>query len=258
MKSQFLFALVGLIGAIAHPARPAADRDAAREHESARDHGSCKGATPDGYDGFLVFMANGSVPLTDGFFLDGMIFQEQIMGRTPAEIEQNRADALAYFETRFDIADADARPDVSFFGFYADPRINYRAYIISDRRVPPDGYEVHDGGWIAVVTDPDGLTLGGEFAGVHVPAGTFFSFGDYSIEVPRSGRGRDPHPIVIHYKCNDPLVPTFDGGEIFTCDLLSDEFGTGRAQGMTSPVIEDGDLRPNGRTVLTFSDEGGL
>ncbi|MGK3985526.1 hypothetical protein WME99_20945 [Sorangium sp. So ce136] len=258
MRSHSLFALVGLIGALVHPSRPAVNADAARAHEDARGHGSCKDTTPAGYDGFLVFMANGSIPLSDGFFLDGAIFQEEVMGRTPAEIEQNRADALAYFESRFGIADADARTDVSFFGFYADPRINYRAYVISGERVPPEGYEVHDGGWIALVTDPGGLTLGGELAGVHVPAGTFFSFGDYSIEVTRPGRGRDPEPIVIHYQCNDPLIPLSNGGEVFTCDLLSDEFGAGRAQGMTSPIIEDGELRPNGRTVLTFSDEGGL
>ncbi|WP_433929416.1 hypothetical protein AB3662_37480 [Sorangium cellulosum] len=258
MRSHSLFALVGLIGALVHPSRPDAGGDTARGHACAGDQGSCKGTTPEGYDGFLVFMATGSVPLSEGFFLDGMIFQQEILGRTPAEIEQNRADALAYFETRFGIADADARADVAFLGFYADPRIDYRAYVISGQRVPPEGYVVHDGGWIALVTDPDGLTLGGELAGVHVPAGTFFSFGDYSIEVTRPGRGRDPDPIVIHYQCNDPLIPLANGGEVFTCDLLSEEFGAGRAQGMTSPVIEDGNLRPNGRTVLTFSDEGGL
>ena len=53
-------------------------------------------------------------------------------------------------------------------------------------------------------------------------------------------------------------LPLASGGEVFTCDLLSEEFGAGWAQGMTSPVIEDGNLRPSGRTVLTFSDEGGL
>lgn len=217
-----------------------------------------KGPFPAGYNGLMVFMATGALPLSDGFFLDGMIFQQQIMNRTPAQIAENRAAALAFFQERFGLANADSHPDLFFFGFYVDPRIHYRAYVISGRHVPPEGFQVHDGGWAALVTHPAGLTLGGAFAGRHVPQNTLFTFGDYHIEVTRPGRGAKPSPLIVHFRCLSPLVPTFTGGEAFDCAVTSDEFGEGLAQGVNTPTIENGALMPNGRTVITFSDRGGL
>jgi hypothetical protein len=259
MTSRSTVVFVGLFCLLTQVSPSAAlGGDNAAPDESALGGGGCKVTHPDGYNGLLVFMATGSIPVADGFFLDGAIFQEQIMKRTPSQIAQNRADALAYFETRFGVADADANPDVIFFGFYVDPRIKYRAYVISGRRVPAEGYQVHDGGWIALVTNPNGLTLGGDFVGRHVPVNTIFSFGDYNIEVTKPGNGNKPPPIIIHFRCNNPLIPTFNGGEAFDCDLVSDEFGSGLAQGVNAPVFENGELKPNGRTVLTFSDQGGL
>lgn len=252
MKVRRMLALVGVVGLLVNAA-PAA---AGGEQENACQNG-CKGPYPDGYDGFLVFMATGAIPVTDSFFLDGAFFQQQIMKRTPAQIAANRQAALDYFEDRFGLVDADNHPDLAFFGFYADPRIEYRAYVISGYKVPTEGFEVHDGGWIALVTNPNGTTLGGAFPGRQVPVNTVFSFGDYNIERTKKGGGPKPSPLIIHYKCNHPLVLTFTGGEVFDCDLESDEFGAGLGQGLTTPLIEDGLLRPNGRTVLTFSDEGG-
>jgi hypothetical protein len=253
MNARFITALVGVMGLFI-VAAPATAGDG--NVQSACQNG-CEGPYPDGYNGFMVFMATGSIPLTDSFFLDGAYFHEQIMNRSPAEIAQNRADALDFFASRFGLVDVDNDPDLVFFDFYVDPRIEYRAYVISGERVPPDGFEIHDGGWIAIVTNPDGITLGGAFAGRHVPEHTVFSFGDYSIERTRKGKGKQPDPLVIHYRCNHPLVSTFSGGEVFDCDLESDEFGPGIGQGVTTPLIENGVLRPNGRTVLTFSDDGG-
>ena len=251
MNARFVVALLGLVGLL--NANPAVAGD--KENENACKNG-CKGPYPDGYNGFAVFMATGAIPATDSFFLDGAIFHEQIMGRTPAQIAQNRAEALAYFQARFGVA-ADSNPDFAFFDFYADPRIDYRAYVISGYTVPPEGYEVHDGGWIAVVVNPNGTTLGGAFPGRHVPVNTVLSFGDYAIELTKKGKGKQPDPLIISYKCNHPLVFTFSGGEVFDCALESDEFGVGLGQGVTTPLIEDGILRPNGRTVLTFSDDRG-
>lgn len=240
--------LVGLVGVLLNVAPEA----------SAGGEDGGKGITPDGYNGFAVFMATGAIPATDSFFLDGAYFQEQIMQRTPAEIAANRAAALDYFADRFGLEGADNHPDLAFFGFYADPRIEYRAYVVSGRKVPAEGWEVHDGGWIALVTNPAGTTLGGAFPGRHVPVNTVFSFGDYSIEVTKPGKGGpQPPPIEIAYRCNHPLVLTFTGGEVFDCALTSAEFGEGLGQGVTTPLIEDGILRPNGRTVLTFSDDRG-
>lgn len=254
MNARFVVALLGLVGLLFN-ANPAV-AGGGHEQENACKNG-CKGPYPDGYDGFLVFMATGAIPVTDSFFLDGAIFHEQIMKRTPAQIAQNRADALAYFQTRFGLVDAANHPDLTFFSFYADPRIDYRAYVISGYQVPTEGYEVHDGGWIALVTNPNGTTLGGAFPGRHVPVNTVFSYGDYNIEITKKGKGKQPDPLIISYACNHPLVLTFTGGEVFDCALESAEFGAGLGQGVTTPLIEGGMLRPNGRTVLTFSDDGG-
>lgn len=259
MRSRQLFALVGLVGLFA----ATAVADATPNHDANEvTNGSCPGrgcmgTTPTGYDGFLVFMANGALPVTDSYFLDGAYFQETIMGRCQEEIDADREAALDYFADRFGI-DALSNPDIAFLSFYVDPRINYRAYVISGERVPRAGYEVHDGGWLAMVVNPNGTTLGGQFAGMHVPFYTVMSFGDYSIEVTKPGHGPQPEPIKIHYQCNDPLIPLLNFGEVFNCDLYSDRFGVGRGQGMTAPITSDGFLRPNGRTVLTFSDAGGL
>lgn len=258
MSPRFVLAFAVLLGLFAQASPPTSLESAQAERNGEQCLSAGKGTLPAGYNGFLVFMATGAIPLADGFFLDGAIFQEQIMKRTPAQISQNRADALAWFQTRFGIVNADAHPDLSFFGFYVDPRINYRAYVISGRRVPAEGFQVHDGGWLAIVTNPNGMTLGGRFAGLHVPQNTLFTFGDYNIEVTRPGRGPNPSPLIIHFRCNSPLVPTLTGGEAFDCSLESEEFGGGLAQGVSTPVIENGVLRPNGRTVLTFSNEGGL
>lgn len=253
MKARLVLAIVGLVGLLLNVTPATAGGG---ENENACKNG-CKGPYPDGYNGFLVFMATGALPLTDSYFLDGSIFHEQIMKRTPAQIAQNRADALAFFASQFGLVNADTNPDLAFFDFYVDPRIEYRAYVISGYKVPTSGFEVHDGGWIAVVTNPNGIVLGGEFPGRQVPAGTVFSFGDYNIERTAKGNAPKPDPLVIHYKCKHPLVFTFSGGEVFDCDLESQEFGAGLGQGVTTPLIEDGYLKPNGRTVLTFSDAGG-
>lgn len=251
MKKRYIFALVGTLGLTIGAAPGIADAN-----NGDPCHNGCEGTYPDGFNGFMVLMATGTIPINDSFFLDGTYFHEEIMGRSPQEIAQNRADALDFFDARFGL-DADNDPNVVFFSFYVDPRIEYRAYVISGERVPTSGYEVHDGGWIAIVTNPNGMTLGGAFAGRHVPVNTVFSYGDYSVERTQNGQGPQPDPLVVHYRCNHPLVFTFSGGEVFDCDLESDDFGVGKGQGVTTPVIENGQLQPNGRTVLTFSDAGG-
>ena len=91
MKAR-MWMLLGVVGLLMNVAPPAN-----ADGNGNNGGGGSKGPYPDGYNGFLVFMATGAIPVTDSFFLDGDIFQEQIMKRCPAEIAQNRADALDYF-----------------------------------------------------------------------------------------------------------------------------------------------------------------
>jgi hypothetical protein len=205
------------------------------------------GNTPAGFDAFLVYMANGIYDPNDADYTvpDGAYFHRDIMGRSDDEIEQNRADAIAFFKQRFGIDVVD-NEDVMFTSFTFDPRNEYRAYVIAGRDVPPEGWTVRDGGWSAAVVNPDGLTLGGEYDGVHVPQGAMMVFGDYNIDVP----GEDP--IIIHYQSGGPIFPT-DQGIQFHCELISEDFGQGLAQGISAGAVQaDGLFHANVRNVLTF------
>lgn len=206
---------------------------------------------PDGFDALLVYLASGVYDPNDPDYTapDGDFWQREIMGRTDAEIEQYRADAVEFFKQRFGI-DPTTSEDVAFTSFMLDPRNEYRAYVVSGRDVPSEGWVVRDGGWTVAVMNPDGLTLGGEYEGVHVPQGTMMVFGDYNIEVPGE------EPIIIHYQSGGPIIPS-DQGIQFHCELFSEELGSGLAQGISAGAVqEDGLFHANVRNVLTFPGLG--
>lgn len=206
---------------------------------------------PDGFDKMLVYMGTGVFDPDDTDYEapDGDVWHREIMGRSDAEIEQNRDEALAFFSERFGL-DPDTQDGLEFTDFMLDPRMEYRAYVVSEETVPSEGWIVRDGGWRLEVTNPEGVTLGGEFEGTHVPEGAFFVFGEYNIEVP------DGEPIIIHYESGSAIVPT-EKGLMFICDLSHPEWGEGLAQGISSPhTLEDERRQANIRNVLTFSGHG--
>jgi hypothetical protein len=222
--------------------------------------------TPDGFDKFLVYMAAGVYDPDEPNPLTPEVFQREIMGRSDEEIAQDRAAAIAFFNERFGLNLTD--PGGLFTSFTVngvrfasgtfDPRNEYRAYVVSEERVPSSGWVVRDGGWSASVVDPEGITLGGEFAGVHVPQGTAFAFGDYNI-LRTLPSGKEIEPILIHYESGGPIIPNADkaGGFMFRCDLISEEFGHGLAQGIVAGVtLPDGSFQQNVRNVLTFPGLG--
>jgi hypothetical protein len=73
--------------------------------------------TPEGFTKFLVYMAEPTlapgepVQFTDPASVD--LFQRVIMGRTPEEIEQDRAGAVQFFWDRFDLDFSQAQPDAN-------------------------------------------------------------------------------------------------------------------------------------------------
>ena len=231
-----------------------------------------KAPTPDGFDNFLVYMAAGTfnpniphptVPGCVNLFCDGAYFQEKVMGRSPSEIEQEIESAKEFFLERFG-ADLDS-PDSGMVlnSFFVDPRKEYRAYVISGKRVPSRGYVVRDGGIMAVVVNPEGLVLGGEFEGVWVPPGTAIVFGNYNILVDRtfktpSGRVfKKGSEIVIRYKAAGPIFVTPEGFFEITCELEHEEWGSGLAQGNWKPqLLEDGRIKSFVRNILTFPGLG--
>ena len=220
---------------------------------------------PEGFGKFMVFMATGEYDISGPDFgmPDGLFFHEEIMQRTPEEIAIVESNAKQFFNERFGIDPDDPANTgrIRFEPFMLDPRNNYRAYVISGMRVPSTGFEVFDGGFVVLVIDPDGFTLGGEFAGEHTPFGSGFVFGDYKIDLSSSElakkMGKDD--IIIHYESGFPIVvqpgKTFFLALrlMFQCLLSSDEYGDGIAQGMSAGMtLDNGLFQANLRNVLTF------
>jgi hypothetical protein len=87
---------------------------------------------------------------------------------------------------------------------------------------------MRDGGFALVAVNPAGVTLGGDFAGLTVPAGTVLAFGFYKIQIPAPGPGAPaPEPIVFHYRSADPMLTTSVGTAVLGCEIFSDELGSG-------------------------------
>ena len=214
-------------------------------------------ATPDGYQKFLVYIANGVYDPNDPNYTapDGMFFQKQIMHRTDAQIAQQQAMALAFFKQRFglDPANGDVRVDMFMF----DPRNTYRAYVVGGEAVPSSGWVVRDGGWSATVTKDTYLhgTYGGT-AGKFVPAGAVVVFGDYNIDRTAGASGTSTTPLLLHYQSELPTgIPDRDGVVSFRCELIDPQTGQhGIAQGVIAPPRDagGGKIQVSVRNVITF------
>ena len=184
----------------------------------------------------------------------GLDFQRNVMERTESEIVAHRQRALDFFQERFGI-DGENNPDVLFTAYEVNPENEIRAVIISHKKVPHDGWTLGDGGFMAIVTNPAGTMLGGEFSGMHVAANTAVVFGEYKIM--RDGHGsKDEDPMIIRYRSKEPLAFT-QFGSVIRCELDSDDFGSGFNGGMLGPVfLEGGLIQPNIKSVLTFPPLG--
>lgn len=278
-RSSTLLAVVAMaFAAIVVPNATGTRQPAAASGEH-RGHDAPQ-ALPVGYDGYLVFAANGSWnvfephPTVPGcgvqpLICDGQYFHEQIMKRTADEIAAKRQEAIEHYKEKFgiDVNDPANEGRVELLSFMVDPRWNYRVYSWGGRPVPPEGYQVRDGGFLLRITDPDGYTLGGEREGVHVPANARALVGDYNILVERPSRrpgttsgAADHRPreeVVISYRADTFMTPNQFGDIAFSCQLSDDGFAsgetTGFAQGFANQTIgPDGFIDINVRNVLTF------
>ncbi len=224
-----------------------------------------KTTVPAGFDHYILYMGTGvfdpfnpeprpGVTGCAGLFCDGNYFNKEVMKRTDAEIESLEVEAKAFFLTRFgiDVDDPDLQGRVILKRWGMNPDFEYRAYQISGMKVPPEGYRVRDGGWYMQITDPDGVPLGGEFAGTHGPANSFFFFGHYNIQIEKHGHKHDEE-IVIPYKALTPVTPQPDGSFLIRCELNHPEWGGGIVQGQVANItLPNGMVKGNGRNVVTF------
>lgn len=221
--------------------------------------------TPEGFNKYLVYLGEATLApgesstLTDTASVQN--FQEVVMQRDSAGVAANKASARQFFLTRFGLdftsaASADPYavetiPGAMLLGFVENPKANYRAYTISGTSVPDEGWEVRDGGWLAMVTQD--TVLHGEYGGQQgklVRAGTAFVFGNYNIKMTHgegAGHGQQGKEIIINYQSGAPLLANDDGILVFSCDLSHPQWGSGKARG----VVEGKTIR----NVLTFPAE---
>jgi hypothetical protein len=213
-----------------------------------------KQPTPLGYDKYITFMANGIYESVDGSILvdglfggDGMGFQKDIMGRRDEEIEEVRQAALDFFAERYGVDPISNTEDFYFTGYQIDPRIDYRAYTVSGEAAPAEGWETFDGGYLVVVTNPEGVTLGGEYEGIHIKAGALLVSGEYKII-----RDGGKEPLVFRYRS---VQPSTDG--LIRCEFENDKYGAGLGGGFNASAVEaDGLMHSHVRVVVTFSAHG--
>jgi hypothetical protein len=173
------------------------------------------------------------------------------MGRSPAAIAQDRANAEAFFLECFgldftapqaDVTAPESIPGATLRGAFLNPRVNYRAYVSSGEAVPSQGWVVRDGGWF-VTLDQDMILTGsyGGAAGKPTPAGSLIVWGDYNTKADRSNVNAPPHSeqtIVIHYQSDSPVVLGRDDIMPFICDLIHPEWGIGKVRGVIFPASQ--------------------
>jgi hypothetical protein len=173
---------------------------------------------------------------------DGIHFQKEILQRSDDEIEQDKAKAIEFFSEKFGIDIS--KNSVYFTGF--EIAADDRAVVISGEYVPPQGWKVFDGGWTTIVTDPNGLDLGGNFSGTHVPQGTFFTYGNYYIQ-------KAPYPILLGYRSKIPSLPGVNGSFQVISDVFSNQYGFGQVIGGAFPqTLPRNKMIFNARGVITF------
>ncbi|MEM7030942.1 MAG: hypothetical protein AAF629_15360 [Chloroflexota bacterium] len=183
--------------------------------------------------------------------LEGRPYQEIVMGRSVAFIDQREAAAKAFFLDRFgvNVDDPELAERITFFDAVTSPELRYNVYAISGMAVPKSGFKMHDTVWLTMVTDPEGLTLGGDFMDVHVPQGAILVWGEYYIVT-------DDEPIIIQVQSVEPMIMDAQGNAALVCEIIHPEWGYGLAQGLFKVTpLEDGTMKMAVRNVLTFPSQ---
>ena len=167
--------------------------------------------------------------------------------------------AKDFYRQRFgiDVDDPANEGRIDFLNSMTDPRMNYRNYIAGQKWVPPEGWFFFNGGWVIIVTDPNGYTLGGEWDGFHVGPDTLLFFGNYHI-LETNKSGQVVNRVNIFFRSTSPLNFDTRGEGSFRCELSLDgqDFPTGvhgQAQGLSAIYqVSPTAVKYNIRNVLTF------
>ncbi|MFQ3245524.1 MAG: hypothetical protein ACI9WC_001530 [Arenicella sp.] len=219
-------------------------------------------STIGGHEKVILFMANGAFDPADADYVapDFDFFADQIMQWSEAEKIQFEESAIAFFESKFgvNVNAPEYAGRVIMVPFMIDPRWEYRMYWNSDRRSPRRGRVVRDGGFQLVVVDPNGVELGGEFAGSQVPQGSAAAYGIYNVKARRKHR----QDLILPYQSRQPVLQNNgfplsvnnQGSLIAPFEVMHPHFGEGWAFAhIFTSTSSDGMFQANIRNVLTFS-----
>lgn len=232
---------------------------------------------PDGFSMYMTFMGTGlfdmtspnpEVPNCFQQLCIGDYFFDVTLGWDAAEKQTFHEEALAYWYDRFGIDPQDPAwaGRVTTISFIADPRTNIRAYSMAGTRIPEAGWEVLDGGWMLIVTDPNGVDLGGEFAGVHVGPNSIFARGKYVVQA-RSKDGGFLADIVVDYQSRAPIefipgAPAVAGNcEIIRTTINGELTDWGSGHGQPSQLLiptPTGETKVSYRNILTYGAGSGF
>lgn len=207
-------------------------------------------APAEGFIKTALLMANGVIDPSQMMILD-MSYHTDVRKRTPEQIEEHRALAIAHFENTFEIniAELESQGKVMFSPFILPNEMQYRVYSLSDTWVPTTGFEMADGGWALMVTDPNGITVNGD---ILIPAGSMSVYGEYYI-MPENIAGKPQPPITVHYQSDRFIVMGFYAEMPILCDVFHPDWGWGKAQGVSFLIPENGGMNANTRNVFTFT-----
>jgi hypothetical protein len=207
----------------------------------------------------LLLMANGVYDVNDTSFTppDYQFFVSEIMKWSSQEANDFEQQAQTFFKEKFgvDVTDPKYAGRVVMFPFMLDPRWEYRVYQSSGDRVPGNGWVVRDGGFQLVALDPNGIELGGEFAGLHVAQGSVAAFGIYNVKVSQN------ESFVLHYQSRQPVLQNNGfplrmddkGVLIAPFDIYHEKFGHGWGFAhIWNAIQNDGKNQTNIRNVITF------
>ena len=202
-------------------------------------------------DGFVktgLLIANGIVDPNTMIQLDNS-YHTVIRNRTPEQMAEHRSLAIEHFEQAFgiDVDDLVYQGKLLFSPFILSEDMAYRIYSLSGAWVPTSGFYMADGGWLIMVTDPNGIEVDGRT----IPVGSMAVYGEY-YAIPENEGGVEGDPIIVHYQADIFIVPGFYGQTPILCDIFHPEWGWGKAQGIAQLTPDIGGFNANTRNVWTF------
>ncbi|MFM2160555.1 MAG: hypothetical protein RLZZ383_67 [Pseudomonadota bacterium] len=172
---------------------------------------------------------------------------ETVLGWTAAEIEADKAEGRAFLSERYglDVEDPAYEGRLTTVDTTLDPRTGFRVVQSTLFDVPEGGLSSWNLATLVVATDPAGVPLGGDFEGEVLGAGQAVLFGAYVFPT-------DDGVYRVAYRSLLPAVIQ-DGALVWTCEVESEDFGAGVAQGLAilTPTAE-GEVAADIRNHVTF------